>query len=84
MMKPDLYTEVALTRDIPTEKLKQGDVAVVIDYVPQPDNGEEGAILEVFNAVGESILVTAVPISAIAPLRSDQVLTVRPLETMLE
>jgi hypothetical protein len=48
MMKPDLYTEVALTRDIPTEKLKQGDVAVVIDYVPQPDNGEEGAIIVYF------------------------------------
>ena len=83
-MKFELYKEVALTRDIPTENLKKDDVAILVDYVPHPTGGEEGAILEIFNAVGESIAVATVPISAIAPLRPDQVPAVRPLEAVTE
>ena len=79
-MKPELYKEVALTRDIPTEKLKKGDVAVLVDYVPHPTGGEEGAILEIFNAIGESIAVVTVPVTAVTALSSDQLPAVRPLE----
>jgi hypothetical protein len=79
-MKPELYTEVALTRDVPTENLKQGDVAVLVDFAPHPTGGEEGAVLEIFNAVGESLAVVIVPMTAITPLRPDQVPAVRPLE----
>lgn len=75
----ELYQEIALARDIPDENLRSGDVAVLIDFAPNPFGGEEGAILEIFNAVGESIAVTAVPISAIEPLRPDQVPSVRSL-----
>lgn len=78
-MKPALYTEVALTRDLPAEQLKQGDVALLIDYLPHPTSGEDGAVLEIFNAIGESIAVVTVPSSAIAPRRADQVPTVRSL-----
>ncbi|MBN2303774.1 MAG: DUF4926 domain-containing protein [Anaerolineae bacterium] len=78
-MKPELYTEIALTRDIPESRLRQGDIAVVVDYVPHPSGGEEGCILEVFNVLGESIDVVTVPISAIEPLRADQVPSARPL-----
>ena len=77
MTKPRLYEEVALTRDMPDEELKKGDVAVVVDYLSYPSGGKEGAILEVFNAVGESVAVVAVPVSAIESLRSNQVLMVR-------
>jgi len=78
-MKPQLYQEVALTRTIPSVRLNKGDVAVVIDYLPHPSGGEEGAVLELFNAIGESIRVEVVPVSAIESLRADQMLTVRPL-----
>ena len=77
MTKPKLYEEVALTRNMPEENLKQGDVAVVVDYAPHPAGGEEGAILEIFNAVGESVAVATVPVSAIKSLRADQVFMVR-------
>ncbi len=77
MTKPKLYEEVALTRNMPEENLKQGDVAVLVDYVPHPTGGEEGAILEIFNAIGESVAVATVPISAIKSLRADQVFMVR-------
>lgn len=80
MSRPELYSEVALTRDMPEEHLKTGDVAVVIDFVPHPTGGEEGVILEVFNALGESLNVATVPVSAVEPLRADQVFVVRVLQ----
>ena len=83
-MKPELYKEVALTRDIPTENLKKGDVALLVDYVPHPAGGEDGAILEIFNAVGESIAVVTVPVTAITSLSSNQLPAVRPFEAVSE
>jgi hypothetical protein len=76
-MKLKLYQEVALVRDVLDENLRSGDVAVLIDYAPHPRGGEAGAVLEVFNAVGESVSVVTVPESTIAPLRADQVPAVR-------
>jgi len=78
-MKLELYQEVVVTRDIPEENLYKGDVATLVDYVPHPAGGEEGAVLEIFNAIGESIGVATVPASAVAPLRADQMPAVRSL-----
>ena len=50
-----------------------------MDYVAHPQGGEEGALVEVFNALGESNAVVAVPVSAIEPMRADEVLAVRTL-----
>lgn len=79
-MSVELYQEVALTRDLPEHGLKTGDIAMLVDFVPHPSDGEEGCVLEVFNAIGESFTTIAVPISTIEALRSDEVLSVRPLE----
>jgi hypothetical protein len=76
-MKSELYQEVALTHDIPEANLRMGDVARLVDYVLHPSGGEEGAVLEVFNVLGESITVVTVPASSIASLRADQVPAVR-------
>ena len=78
-MTLELYQDVSLTRDIPDSQLRAGDVATLVDFVPHPQGGEEGCVLEVFNAVGESLAVVTVPASAIQALRSDTVLSVRPL-----
>ncbi|WP_008316392.1 DUF4926 domain-containing protein [Leptolyngbya sp. PCC 6406] len=67
----ELYTHVSLTRDFPAYNLKRGDIATLVDTVPHPEGGEEGYILEVFNALGESIDVVTVPQSAVAPFHSD-------------
>jgi hypothetical protein len=75
----ELYQEVALTRDLPEHGLRAGDVAVLVDFVPHPNNGEEGCVLEVFNAIGESFTVIAVPISVVEVLRPDEILAVRSL-----
>ena len=74
-----LYERVALKRDLPEHDLKRGDVAVLVDLVAHPEGGEQGCVLEVFNALGESIAVIAVPESAVEGLRADEILAVRPL-----
>lgn len=78
-MSLPLYQHVALTRDLPEYNLRKGDVATLVDYVPHPKGGEQGCVVEVFNALGESIAVVAVPESDVEELRADEVLTVRPL-----
>ena len=82
-MKPELYQRVFINRDIPDENLKQGDLGWLIDYVPHPSHGEEGAILEVFNILGESIGVIVVPISTIEPVNANQIPSVRTIEETL-
>ncbi len=74
----ELYTDVALTRDMPELGLRAGDLVKIVDHHIAPD-GEEGYSIEVFNAVGETIAVTAVPVSALEALREDEVLSVRTL-----
>lgn len=82
-MKLDLYQEVALICDLPEYGLRTGDIATLVDFVPHPRGGEEGCILEVFNAVGESIAVITVPISHVEVLRSDEILTIRSLAKVI-
>ena len=75
-MKWPLYQRVALKHDIAEEGMKRGDVATLVDTVPHPEGGEDGCVLEVFNAVGESIKVLTVPESGIESLHAGEVLTV--------
>jgi len=79
MEKLELYQYVALSRDVPEYNLKRGDVAMLIDYVTHPSGGEDGYILEVFNAAGDSLAVLTVPLSAVEKLPTEAVLAVRPL-----
>ncbi|MBD2204796.1 DUF4926 domain-containing protein [Calothrix sp. FACHB-1219] len=78
-MNFELYQRVALNRDLDEYQFKKGDLATLIDFVPHPSNGEQGCVLEVFNASGESIAVVIVPLSDIKPLRNHEILSVRSL-----
>ncbi|MGD1951801.1 MAG: DUF4926 domain-containing protein [Leptolyngbyaceae cyanobacterium] len=75
----NLYDRISLNRDFPEYNLKQGDIATFIDIVPDPEGIEGGYILEVFNALGESIDVVTVPKSAVVPLQPIKILSVRRL-----
>jgi len=79
VMSRPLYQRVALNLDLPEQGLKKGDVATLVDYVPGPEGGEPGCVLEVFNALGESIAIVAVRESEIEGLHAGEVLAVRPL-----
>ena len=76
-----LYQRVALARELPEHNLCKGDVAVVVEYLPgtPASGGEDGYALEVFNAVGETIAIVMVPVSAVKPLTENEILRVRPL-----
>ncbi len=73
------YDRVALTRDLNEHGLKRGDVATLVDKVPRPAGGPEGLVLEVTNALGDSLKVVVVNANDIEPLHADEVLAVRSL-----
>ena len=75
----NLYDRISLNRDFPEYNLKKGDIATFIDIVSAPEGIEEGYILEVFNAIGESIDVVTVPKSAVEPLQPNEIFSVRSL-----
>ena len=77
-MKWKLYTDAALTCDVPEHRLRRGDIVKLVDHHVAPD-GTEGYSIEVFNAVGDTIAVTSVPASALEALRDDEVLCARTL-----
>ena len=78
-MAIELYSQVALARDVPEEGLCRGDIATVVERLSatKASGGEEGFILEVFNAIGETIAVVTVPVSAVEPLHANEILSVR-------
>jgi hypothetical protein len=80
-MSLQLYQRVALKIDLLQYGLRAGDVATLVDLVPHPDGPSKprGCILEVFNALGDSIAVITVPETSVQLLRADEVLAVRPL-----
>jgi len=76
-MRLELYQRVIINRDIPDQNLKQGDLAWLVDYLKHPQGGEDGAVLEVFNVLDESIRVAIVPVSVVESLRAEHVPSVR-------
>jgi hypothetical protein len=79
MKRPCLYDRVALARDVEQHGLKRGDVATLVDTVPHPSGGPEGFVLEVSNALGDSLQVVIVSPDDVEPLRASEVLAVREL-----
>ena len=78
-MKFELYQRIALSHDLPEHRLRQGDIGTLIDFVPHPQSGETGCVVELFNALGDSLAVVALPLSMVEPLRADEIIAVRSL-----
>ena len=78
-MKFELYKDMVLTRDLPEDRLKRGDIVKLVDHHLGRDR-EDGYSAEVFNALGDTIAVITVPESALEALREDEVRCVRSLE----
>ena len=71
-----LYKRVVLTRDLPEEGLRAGDVGVIVEHYPARADVPEGYELEVFAATGQTIAVVSVPASAIREVTEHVVLSV--------
>lgn len=76
-MALELFQEVALSGDLPEHGLKKGDVATLIDFAPSVDDSEQGCVLEVFDALGNTVAVVIVPADLVEPLHAGEVLAVR-------
>ena len=75
-MKPKLFEEVIINRDFPEYNIAKGDIAVLNDFVTDP-LGEEGCVLEIYNAVGTFVMVVSVPLASIETLQPTDRLSVR-------
>jgi len=75
-MLRELYTDAVLTRDLAEHELCAGDLVKIIDHHLVP-GGEDGYSIVVFNTLGGTIAVTAVPESALESLRENEVFSVR-------
>lgn len=74
-----LFSRVVLTRDLPEEGLRAGDVGVVVEHYPAQASTPEGYELEVFSATGETLAVVSVPVSSVREASSREVLSAREL-----
>jgi hypothetical protein len=72
-----LYQRVVLTRDLPDEGLRAGDVGVIVVHHPPRTDVPQGYELEVFAATGQTIAVVSVPASAVREATEHEVLSVR-------
>jgi crotonobetainyl-CoA:carnitine CoA-transferase CaiB-like acyl-CoA transferase len=73
----ELYQRVSLIENIERYGLKKGDVATLVDFVDHPQAGEKGCVLEIINALGDTIDVITLPCSSVELLKSDEILSVR-------
>jgi hypothetical protein len=76
----ELFSKVALAVDVPSHKLRKGDVATIVETHAVPAGRERGYSLEVFNAAGGTVAVVTVHESEIQPLTKDEILHVRQLD----
>ena len=63
-MKFPLFSTVILTRNLPKFGFRKGDVATVVECIERPD--EDGYILELFDAEGDTLAVVPVLASDIS------------------
>jgi hypothetical protein len=77
-MKLDLFQEVAIDRDFPSDNLATGDIAILNDYVTDR-SGQEGCVLEIYTVAGDFVGVVTLPADSIEPLQAGDRLSVRKL-----
>ncbi len=81
-MTYELYSQIALNEDIPEHGLKRGDVARVVEKIPPESSEPRSYVLEVFNALGESMNVIIVKANQIEPLKNDEYFSVRHMQAV--
>lgn len=68
----ELYSDVILTRDVPEEGLKAGDIGTVVEHHSVPSK-EPGYSVEFFDLLGATVAVATVPESYLrSPVHEDR------------
>ena len=73
------FQRVVLTRDLPEQGLRAGDVGVIVEHYAARPGVPEGYELEFFTATGKTIALVSVPATAVREASADDVLSVREL-----
>jgi hypothetical protein len=76
-MNAQLFTRVILTRDVPEESLRGGDVGTVVEIYDDSNGNAIGYELETFAANGETLSVASVPADAVRQATSADRLAAR-------
>jgi hypothetical protein len=72
----ELYSRVILTRDLPEEGLRRGDVVTLVEEHRDSGGDVIGYEAEVFSASGKTLAVASVPADAIRqPTPTDRLAT---------
>jgi hypothetical protein len=62
----EMYGDVILTRDVPEDGLRAGDVGTVVErHTPPTGMTEEGYSVEFFDMTGNTVAVATLPASAL-------------------
>jgi hypothetical protein len=64
-MRAQLFKRVILTRDMPEQGLRKGDVGTVVEVYDDPAGNAIGYEIETFAANGETLAVESVPVDAV-------------------
>ncbi|WP_420148039.1 DUF4926 domain-containing protein [Spirosoma sp.] len=80
-MQLPLYERVALRVDVPEQDLKKGDIVTTVEFFEARRNLPNAYVVEVFNAIGETIAVFTVKEDDLEALTGHDVLSKRTLET---
>jgi hypothetical protein len=68
----ELFSDVILTRDLPQEDLKAGDVGTIVEH-HRVAGQEDGYSVEFFDMTGQTVAVVTVPQSALRqPTQADR------------
>ena len=78
-MKAAPFRRVVLTKDIPEEGLRAGDVGIVVEHYEARDDVPEGYELEFFSGTGDTLAVVSVPATHVREATGHEVLSVRAL-----
>ncbi len=76
-MNSQLFTRVILTRDVPEEGLRAGDVGTIVEIYDDASGNASGYELELFAANGETLSVASVPADAVRQATSADRLAAR-------
>ncbi len=69
-----LFSQVALTEDLPKHNLKRGEIATIVEYYPMPEGEEDGYSLEGFDVPQVTIEVAASQILPVAQWQKEEII----------
>jgi len=79
-MKFELYTQVVLLTDLPDYHLKAGDLVTLVEFLEGNENLAPAYVVEVFDAIGQTLAVLTVAETKLVSLQAGEVLSVRKLQ----